>query len=218
MPRLLYGGTFDPIHLGHLAIADAVARAFGEPVDLVPAADPPHRSTPGASAWQRARMIELAIDGNPRLRLDRRELLREGRSYTVDTLRELRAQCGPELSLVWVLGEDALRQLGSWRDWRELFALGHLLAVDRPPVGIASPVAPDVAEELRSRQCEPRDLARRPAGGFARLPLDRLRPESASQVRERIARGGDWQALVPPAVAAFIREQALYGTGPGAGV
>lgn len=218
-----YGGTFDPVHLGHLAIARAVADALQSTVWLIPAADPPHRAPPGASAEQRARMLDLAIGGDARLRVDRRELHRDGPSYTVETLRELRAECGPDVALVWVLGIDSLRQLDTWHHWRELFEHAHLLGVERPgaPVGAdwLRAQAPAVAAELESRRCQPSGLGDAPAGRFAELAIRPLRPESATEVRTRLAAGGDWQALVPPAVARFIRQQGLYGTAaPGAGV
>ena len=223
MLHVCYGGTFDPVHLGHLAIARAVADALSAPVHLLPAADPPHRARPGASAEQRALMLDLAVACDARLRVDRRELQRHGPSYTVDTVRELRAQCGADTALVWVLGIDSLRQLDTWHHWRELFEHAHLLAVERPgaPVGEdwLRRYAPTVASELEGRRCAPAALGRQPAGGFAELPIRPLRPESATDVRQRIAAGGDWQALVPPAVARFIRQQGLYGTaGPGSGV
>jgi nicotinate-nucleotide adenylyltransferase len=223
MPRICYGGTFDPVHKGHLAIASAVADALAEPVWMLPAADPPHRPPPGASAEQRALMLDLAIACDGRLRVDRRELRRQGPSYTVDTLRELRRECGPHTPIVWVLGIDALHQLDTWHHWRELFEHAHLLGVERPgaPVGAdwLHENAPAVAAELERRRCEPAGLLAQPAGRFAELAIQPLRPESGTEVRSRIAGGGDWQALVPPAVACFIRQQGLYGTaGAGAGV
>ena len=221
--RVCYGGTFDPVHLGHLAIAAAVADALSAPVFLVPAADPPHRAAPGASAEQRALMLDLAVGCDARLRVDRRELHRAGPSYTVETLRELRAECGPDEPLVWVLGIDSLRQLDTWHHWRELFEHAHLLGVERPgaPVGAdwLAVHAPAVAAELERRRCPPSGLADSASGRFAELPIWPLRPESATEVRARITEGRDWQALLPPAVARFIRQQGLYGTaGAGGGV
>ena len=214
MPRLLYGGTFDPVHLGHLAIAGAVADAYRDPVFLIPAADPPHRPPPGASAEQRAEMLELAAQGDPRLRVDRRELHRDGPSYTVDTLAEVRAQLGPAVSIIWVMGIDSLQQLDTWHDWKRLFRIAHVLGVERPS-GPVDPAwllkhAPVVAAEVAARQCDPAQLAQSPAGGYAALPLRPLRPESATLVRSRIRHGGDWRSLVPESVAAYIQQTGLY--------
>lgn len=214
MPRLLYGGTFDPVHLGHLAIARVVADVYGEPVFLIPAADPPHRPPPGASAEQRAAMLALAVAGDARLRVDRRELHRHGPSYTVDTLAEVRAELGPDRPIIWVMGIDSLQQLDTWHDWKRLFQVAHVLGVERP----AGPVdaawlhrhAPAVAAEVAGRQCDPAQLALSPAGGYAALPMQPLRPESATQVRVRLRHGGDWQSLVTAPVAAFIIQSGLY--------
>jgi len=220
--RLLYGGTFDPVHLGHLAIASAAADALHSPVHLLPAADPPHRAPPGASAQQRALMLDLAVGCDSRLRVDRRELHREGPSFTIDTLREVRAEIGAAEPLVWIMGLDSLRQLDEWRDWRRIFELAHVLGAERPGTRTdeawLAEQAPHVHAELAPRWRAPAALADSPGGGYAPLPIRPLRDESATQVRRRIADGGDWQALLPPAVARFIAEAGLYGCGSGAGV
>jgi nicotinate-nucleotide adenylyltransferase len=214
-PRLLYGGTFDPVHLGHLQIARTVARRLGAPVHLVPSSDPPHRAAPGASAAQRARMLELAIEGDPALCLDPRELRRKGPSYTVDTLSEVRAEVGPETPVVWILGIDSVVQLPDWHGWERLTALANLLGVQRPgtQVGPAWLAARSpAAHALLSRDwTSPERLVRQPAGAYAAMALRPLRRESASDVRARLAAGGDWRSLVPPAVAAFIMATGLYG-------
>ena len=217
MPRLVYGGTFDPVHLGHLAIARIVADTFGDPVFLLPAADPPHRPAPGATAQQRAAMLDLACAGDHRMKVDRRELDRLGPSYSVDTLAEVRAELGKEASIIWVMGIDSLQQLDTWHDWKRLFDLAHVLGVERP-TGPAAPDwlarhAPAVALEVEPRRCAVRELAHAAAGGFAALPMHPLRPESATQVRSRLRHGGDWQSLVPVPVAAYIEENSLYRLG-----
>lgn len=220
--RLLYGGTFDPVHAGHLAIACAAADALGHEVHLLPAADPPHRAPPGASAEQRANMLDIAVAGDPRLRVDRRELRREGPSWTIDTLGEVRAEIGPELPLAWILGIDSLRQLDEWRDWRRIFELAHLLGAERPGTRTDADwlraAAPAVHAELAPRWSAPAALAAHPAGLYAPLPIRPLREESATEVRRRIAQGGDWAGLLPAGVASYIRERGLYGCGSGEAV
>jgi len=220
--RLLYGGTFDPVHLGHIAIARAAAQMLSAPVHLLPAADPPHRAPPGATAQQRALMLELAVAGDAQLRVDRRELDREGPSFTIDTLAEVRAQIGPGEPLVWIMGLDSLRQLDEWRDWRRIFDYAHVLGAERPGTRTDHDWlrrnAPHVFGELGPRWRNPEDLGAAAAGGYAPLPILPLRAESATEVRRRIAAGEDWAELLPPAVARYIREQGLYGCGSGAGV
>jgi nicotinate-nucleotide adenylyltransferase len=217
--HLLYGGTFDPIHEGHLAIARAASGALNARVWLLPAADPPHREPPGASAAQRAAMLDLAIGCERELRVDRRELNRHGPSFTIDTLREVRAEIGPAEPLVWILGIDSLVQLDSWHEWRGIFELAHVLGAERPGTQLDADWlqarAPEVRAELGPRWAEVLELAAAPAGRYAPLAIRPLRTESATEVRRRIAAGEDWSGMVPPAVARFIREQGLYGAAPG---
>jgi nicotinate-nucleotide adenylyltransferase len=207
--RVLYGGTFDPVHDGHIAVALAAANALDTDIAMLPSADPPHRAPPGASAEQRAAMLDLAVAPYPQLRVDRRELRRKGPSYTVDTLHDVRAEVGPNAPLVWLLGADAFRELQAWREWRQLFVLAHFVvavrpghALDRLDSGLVEATSsrwiPDV-EALRSA----------PAGLLWRLDMP-PQHEAASSVRERVAAGEEWQDDVPPAVAAYIRAQRLY--------
>ncbi|WP_241235967.1 nicotinate-nucleotide adenylyltransferase [Xanthomonas sp. BRIP62411] len=214
--HLYYGGTFDPIHLGHLAIACAARDELGARVHLVPAADPPHRPAPGATAAQRARMLELALADTPGLVLDTRELRRAGQggapSYTVDTLRELRAELGPTTPIAWLLGADAFVGLSSWHHWQALFELAHFVVAERPGAPLDLGQAPQLAQAVQGRwTASASELGTAPAGRLWRLHQP-LRGESASAVRARIAGGGsDWQALVPASVAAFIVHEGLYG-------
>ena len=206
---LLYGGTFDPVHAGHLAVARAARATLAADVAFLPSADPPHRPPPGASAEQRARMIALAIAGETGFALDTRELHRPGPSYTADTLRELRRERGGQAPLAWLIGADAFLGLADWHDWTALFDLAHFVVAERP--GHALDRLP---EPLRAA-CEGRwtddaaVLGAAPAGRLFRLALP-LRPESASAIRQALAAGrdpGDW---LPPAVAGHIRAQGLY--------
>ena len=216
-PMVLYGGTFDPVHNGHVAVAQAVAQACAIKVHLVPAADPPHRAPPGASAAQRAEMLDLAVAGRPGLGVDRRELVRGGASFTIDTLREVRAELGPDAPVIWLLGSDALAGLASWKHWRGLFELAHVLAFKRPGSELAGDWLqrhlPEVHAEIALRWCQTAELLTRPAGGFSVfLPPVEL-PESATEVRALIASRGDWTPLVPPPVARYILDRGLYGAG-----
>jgi nicotinate-nucleotide adenylyltransferase len=213
---LCYGGTFDPVHTGHLAIARAVRDALHADVHLLPAADPPHKGPTHADAEQRAHMLELAVEGEAGLVVDRRELRRAGPSYTVDTLRALRAEYGPHAPLVWMVGGDSVFDLASWHRWRELFDLGHLLAIDRPGAPIDPDAladrAPEVHAELAPRWCLPAQLHALPAGGVAEFRLGAERPESSTELRARIAAGDPrWRDWVPAPVADYIHRAGLYG-------
>lgn len=214
--RIHYGGTFDPVHLGHMAIARAARDQLQVAVRLMPAADPPHRALPGADAEQRARMLALAIGDEPGLQLDRRELDRAARqpgvpSYSVDTLRELRAELGPRQPLAWLVGADSLLGLPGWHAWEALFDLAHFIVADRPGSPLEQALSPALATALAGRwAAHARDLQEAPAGRVLRLQAP-LREESASAVRQRIATGGDWRALLPAAVADYIADHGLYG-------
>lgn len=212
---LLYGGTFDPVHVGHLAIAQAAHAALGVRVHLMPAADPPHRAPPGADARHRARMLELAVAGDRALMVDRRELEREGRSYTVDTLRALREEVGVERPVALLIGADSLLGLPQWKQWQTLFELAHFVVAERDGHGLDADLAGPLAMEIEPRlTVEPSDLHAVPAGRVLRLRQP-LADVSATRVREAIARGGGWRGQVPAAVAAYIDRHRLYAK-PGA--
>lgn len=214
--RIYYGGTFDPVHNGHLAIARAARDALNLPIRLLPAADPPHRPAPGASAEQRCRMLQLALADETGLLLDRHELERAARhpqrpSYTVDTLTELRQAFGPETPLAWLVGADSLLSLATWHRWQDLFGLAHFIVAERPGSSLPQVVEGVLGQALHGRWTDqPQDLEDAAAGHVLRLHQP-LRSESASEVRARIAADGPWQPLVPPAVAGYIAEHRLYG-------
>jgi nicotinate-nucleotide adenylyltransferase len=209
--RVIYGGTFDPVHLGHVAVAEAAAQALAPCIlHLLPAADPPHRAAPGASAAQRLAMLRLAFAAHPEFLLDTRELERAGPSYMVDTLRHLRGEFGTEEPLVLLLGEDAFRGLPGWHCWRELIELCHLAVVPRGEEAFeALPAA--LVEAGEGHWCDsPATLRNAPAGRWLRLPF-RRRPESATAARSALASGKAMAAGLDPAVARYIAAQGLYG-------
>lgn len=212
--RLQYGGTFDPVHLGHLAIASAAHAAFGCTVHLMPAADPPHRPAPGATAEQRLALLRAAITDVPGLAIDARELARSGRSWTVDTLRELRAEFGEDAPIAILIGADSLLGLAGWREAGALTSLAHIVVAERPDSPIEALPAP-VAALVEGRWAdEPRQLGEAPSGLLFRLRQP-LHDGAASDIRRRIASGEDWESQVPPAVAALVSDWNLYrGSGP----
>ena len=216
--RVCYGGTFDPVHNGHVAIACTVRDALTAEVRLIPAADPPHKGEPHADAGHRARMLELAVAGQRGLAVDRRELCREGPSYTVDTLRGLRAELGDQVAMAWLIGSDSLAELHTWHRWRELFTYAHILAVERSGSRVDAASlgrdAPEVRIEIGPRWRPAEQLRASPAVGFAVLPLPRPRPESSTELRRRLVAGEPWQDWVSPAVAAYIGRHRLYATQP----
>jgi nicotinate-nucleotide adenylyltransferase len=137
MLRILYGGTFDPVHDGHLGVARHARDALDAEVRLMPAADPPHKGPTHATAAQRAAMLHLAVAGESGLRVDLRELERHCPSYTVDTLRALRAEVGPSQPWAILVGADSFCSLDSWSRWRELFDLAHIVVAARAGSALA---------------------------------------------------------------------------------
>ena len=199
------GGTFAPIHNGHLRLARyARARLGLSEVRLIPAAAPPLRAQPAIPAARRLRWVKLAIARESRLVADARELARKGPSYTVDTLESLRAQF-PRAPLCLLLGQDAARQLPRWHRWRELPDLANLVFFARPgqPATLPAPLA----KLLRGRRARtPRALRAAAAGRWLALPLTPL-AISGSDVRRRLAAGLSVRGLVSDTVRAdFTRK------------
>lgn len=211
------GGTFDPVHLGHLHAARCVRLAFGlDEVLLIPSSVPPHKVRPGlAPAAHRLAMVLLAAQAEPFLRVSTIEIDRGGPSYTIDTLREL-ARIRPEPAL-FVLGTDAFLELRTWREPEALVRTFDLVVVDRPgasvPPGapdpelwgllVAVPFEPGAGATLRQKP-------RPPSGRAFRLEIPHV-DVSSSEVRRRAARGAPLDGLVPAPVARYIHEQGLYG-------
>ena len=211
MLGILYGGSFDPVHNGHLAVARNARDAIAARVLLMPAADPPHKGPLHADARQRLAMLELAIDGERGLGIEACELDRDGPSYTVDTLRLLRATRVGDAPLAILVGADSFLSLPTWKQWRSLFDLAHIVVAERGGSGFEpSALGGALATATAGRWAHSAEELHRLASGLV-LRLDQpLRPESASEVRRRIAAGADWRALVPPAVADYIAGHGLY--------
>lgn len=207
-PIAILGGTFDPIHNAHLRVAWEAAEALDAQVRLMPALLPPHRPAPVADAKQRVRMLEAALAGQDRLVLDTRELQRAGPSYTVDTLRELRAESSAMQPLILLLGADAFAGLSTWHEWRILFDLAHIVVLTRP--GHETTLPAELADAIASRYATSAvQLHESPAGKVLNLPVTPLEI-SASAVRKLLADGREPRWLLPAALFANAELLAPY--------
>ena len=212
-PLGILGGTFDPVHHGHLRLAEEVADACGlERVLLIPAALPNLRDAPSTPALHRSAMVKLAARGNARLEVGHRELERAGMSYTVDTLLELRAELGAALPVCLILGADAFLRLPRWSRWRQLFDLCHVVVATRPGYDLDASAAgvAELGAEWRARSAEPRALSARAAGAMTRVDIPLLEI-SATDLRARMSQGASVRYLLPDAVLDYIAAHRLYG-------
>lgn len=207
-PLGLLGGSFNPVHIGHLRGAIEVQALLGiNHVALMPAPQPPLKETPSVSIAHRIAMLRLAIEGLPSLSLDTRELDRAGPAYTIDTLGDLRAEHGPEASLIFIMGADALYNLPRWARWQELLALANIAVMTRP--GAATTWPEPVATWLATHRCNADRLRHQPAGGIALLQQAPL-GISSTAIRADIHTGRNVRFLLPDAVIEYIAQHDLY--------
>ena len=201
------GGAFDPVHIGHLRGAIAVREHLGlERVDLLPAAQSPLKDAATVTAADRLAMLEAAVRGVPGLGIDARELAREGPSYTVDTLIELRSEVGQALPLIWIVGTDILPALPKWSRWRQLLELAHLVILERP--GSDSP-PPAVTQWLDQHRIDQNALLTSAAGGVMTLDQPVL-DIASSDIRALLAAGQDPRFLLPDVVMEYIKRHQLF--------
>ncbi len=210
----IFGGTFNPIHLGHLRSAEEVREAQQlAQVWFTPSGSPPHKAWHGvAPGLHRAQMIRLAITGNRAFRLCTVELERHGHSYSIDTVRELCAR-HPEAELAFILGLDAFREIATWKDYAGLFSLCDLIVTSRP--GGALPRRPRELLPVAARESfwyQP-DSATLTHHSGHRIVFQQLTDldVSATTIRERIRSGSSVRYLLPPTVERYIRQHHLYG-------
>jgi nicotinate-nucleotide adenylyltransferase len=206
----ILGGTFDPVHFGHLRPALEVQEALAlDEVRLIPCHIPPHRAEPHASAAQRVAMLEAAVQTHPAFRIDTRELQRHGPSYTFDTLVSLREELG-DAGICLLLGMDAFADLTTWHRWNELIELCHLVVMTRPGADI--PAGGELAGFIRHHRApDAAQLRGLPAGSLLFQPVTAL-AISASRLRALLAQGLSPAFLMPEAVIGFINQEGLYGT------
>lgn len=216
-PIGILGGTFDPIHNGHLRIAqEALEQCDLAEVRFVPCGTPPHRPAPRADAKARWEMLRLALNGHPDFLVDVHEIFRTDPCYTVDTLAALRAELGMQQPLCLILGGDAFLQLHTWHEWKRLFELAHIVVLQRagsPPLGNAVNDA-DAAlqEEYRARLAPGANALHEVPDGrifVADMPALEI---SSTDIRRRCAEDKSVRYLVPDVVANYINTNSLYRT------
>jgi nicotinate-nucleotide adenylyltransferase len=208
----ILGGTFDPVHFGHLDAADAASAALAlEEILLIPAHDQPLRILePRASVYQRFALAVLAVEDRPECHVSDMELLRQGRSYTEDTLRALHESGWRASQLFFILGTDAFAGIASWRGYPGFLDLAHFVVITRPGAGIEE--ATMRAPELRPRMSTvPREHVASDGPTRIFLVHAHTRDVSSTMIRERLASGQPIDDLVPPAVARHIYKHHLYG-------
>ena len=205
------GGTFDPVHFGHLRLAQEAAEILGlARVRWVPAGQPWHRTQPRAPAEHRLEMVKLAIGRNALFELDDAEIRQKAPGYTVETLVRLRKLLGANRPLVLLLGTDAFRGLTSWERWQELFELAHVFVAQRPGHSLTPGGMPAaLASEWRRRAGTPDALRERPAGRIVAYGTTAL-DISASAIRAHFAQARSPRYLLPAAVLDYIEAHGLY--------
>jgi nicotinate-nucleotide adenylyltransferase len=216
-PIGIMGGTFDPVHFGHLRLADEAAEILDlECVRWIPAGQPSHRNPPMAGAAHRLEMVKLAIARHPKFELDDAEIRQQRPSYTVDTLERLRSELGPARPIVLLLGTDSFRNLTTWERWRDLFELAHVFVGLRPGHSLTPGGMPaELAAQWRRRSGTPEEILAHPAGRvviYATTALD----ISATAVRAHFAQGLSPRYLLPAAVLEYIEAQRIYTGDPAA--
>jgi len=208
-PIGLLGGSFDPVHTGHCQLAGDAQAALGlQSLRFVPAGQPWQKG-PITAAVHRAAMLRLALAGHTQWQIDLREIERPGPSYTLDTLQAVRADVGPQVALVWILGYDQLRRLDTWHRWRELLGLTHIAYAQR--AGTDTALTPALRDYVEANTLPLAALATRPAGGFlsfAMQPVDC----SATALRRAVANGDTAlaQRYLAAPVLAYIHTHQLY--------
>lgn len=201
----VFGGTFDPVHYGHLRTALEVKDIFGlQEVRLIPCSQPPHRSQPIAPALMRAEMLKLAVANRPGLVVDTRELDRAGPSYMVDTLKSLHEDL-PKQVLLLFIGTDAFNHLTSWHQWQQLFSYAHIVVMTRPGYNRQEPAEffkPKLTDQIPG-------LAQSQAGKLLFHAVTQL-DISATAIRDMVANRRDPGFLLPDAVITYIKQKRLY--------
>jgi nicotinate-nucleotide adenylyltransferase len=206
----LFGGTFDPIHNGHLFPVEALAKEIGIcHISLLPNNVPPHRPQPEASTEQRVEMLRLAIEDNPLFSIDERELHRTALSYTIDTLEEVRKEYGADKPIAFIIGQDSLLTLHTWDRWQEFLSYCHLLVCGRP--GYANHLdTPELEQWLNQHRTQDINQLKHNPCGYIYLAHTPLLDVSATDIRARRRDNDSYRELLPAKVQRYIQQQGLY--------
>lgn len=211
-PLGIFGGTFDPVHFGHLRLAEESIGHLGlGGVRWIPAGQPPHRGAPQVTAAQRLEMVRRSTAGNARFSVDASEVEAAAPSYTIHTLERLRRELGSTQSLVLLVGADAFAGLASWHRWRDILALAHIAVSHRPgfPVEMAS-LPEALASEFNARRLsDVAGLKASASGAIVTFAMTQL-AISATQIRKLLANDLSARYLLPDAVLDYIQTNSLY--------
>lgn len=207
----IFGGTFDPIHFGHLRPALEVCQAFAlSEVRFIPCGEPPHREAPVANAQQRLAMVHAAIQGQSKFKVDDREVQRSGPSYMVDTLGSLREELG-DVPLCLIIGMDVFLALDKWHDWYLIPELAHIIVTHRPGWSMTAFQGSQVLQQFVAQRqvATPGALMERPSGWLMFQPVTQL-AISSSQIRDALAGRESVRYLLPDSVCEYIKTENLY--------
>jgi len=208
----LLGGSFDPVHNGHVALAEYfVALLKPDELRIIPAGNPWQKHGLQASSEDRLAMVRRAFSAQTiPVHIDQQEILRAGASYTIDTLRVLRSELGPDVSIVFLIGADQLQHLNTWQEWQRMFDYAHICAASRPGFAIdAGHVPADVAQEFARRAGTPEQI-RHTAQGLASLAPNLAVDISATEIRAALERGEHPISQLPLGVLDYIEQHHLY--------
>ncbi len=208
-PRIgVMGGSFNPVHFGHLHVASDVKQRLNlDHMFLMPAAQSPLKAQHAVTAAHRVTMLELAVEAFPELELDCREIHRAGPSFTIDSLASLRDDFGEEAGLYFVIGDDCLPTLHRWRQWRDLTAYANLIVTKRP--GQFGLPTEEVLQWLRGVEIDLDGIDSMASGGLSRVECS-LVDISSTELREGLTRDQGLEKVIPSAVIEYIKQHQLY--------
>jgi nicotinate-nucleotide adenylyltransferase len=211
----LLGGSYDPVHLGHVALGEYFANLLQvDQLRVIPTGLPWQKATLKASSQQRADMVALAFAGRPfSVSVDMQEIARGAQglaTYTIDTLRNVRAELGPQASISFLMGADQLQRLDTWHEWQALFDYAHICVAARPGYDLAAAGLPAAVEKTFSSRLGTSEQIRNTPHGLTFLAQDFAVDISATQIRAALQRGESANSLIPPLVLDYIEQHNLY--------